>query len=230
MAAIVFISNERAQVHESSACLGHLDERSYIQYCHGRWWMLGNCQTTGCNDWPIRIENSLELCNRCNYGASVCVSVSLPAALMCLLSVCLSLAPCNFIAKICHPTQTYMSSLFINGIFFFSSSLTVFFPFFFLLSSCQCFVSVPAQAEKGLALAFRGGWCKREHHHVWWWRRGWGWHGSLRHHSAAERPTQCTQGVPHPGQQEHVSGAQQGTYDERLHWLHLLHQLSFPAH
>uniref|UniRef100_A0A673KVJ0 Uncharacterized LOC107706285 n=1 Tax=Sinocyclocheilus rhinocerous TaxID=307959 RepID=A0A673KVJ0_9TELE len=36
---------------------------------------------------------SWKLCNKCNYGASVCVSVSLPAALMCLLSTCFSIAP-----------------------------------------------------------------------------------------------------------------------------------------
>ncbi len=154
---------------------------------------------------------------------------------MCLLSICLSVAPCNFIAKICHPAQTHTSSLFINGIIkrllFFSSSLTVFFPSFFLLSLAVSALSLSLRRQKRDSLsAFRGGWYKREHHHVWWWRRGWGWHGCVRHHSAAERPTQRTQGVPHPGQQEHVSGAQQGTSDERLHWLHLLHQLTLPAH
>lgn len=146
-------------VHESSTHFSHLDAQSYLKCFHG-WsrklendrWILENLQTNGCYDWPIRIKNSLELCNKCKYGASFCVSVSLPAALMCLLSICLSVAPCNFIARICHPTQTHTSFLFINGIIkrllFFSSSLTVFFPSSFLLFLAVSALSLSLRRQK----------------------------------------------------------------------------------
>ncbi len=140
------------KVHECSTHFSHLDERSYLKCFHGCRWILENHQTNECYDWPIRIKNSIERCNKCNYGASFCVSVSLPAALMCLLSICLSVAPCNFIAKICYPAQTHTSSLFINGIIqrllFFSSSLTVYFPSFFLLSLAVSALSLSLRRQK----------------------------------------------------------------------------------
>lgn len=67
-------------------------------------------------------------------------------------------------------------------------------------------VAVAAPAEARLPVAAGGGRRARKHHHVRWWGRRGGWHGGLWYRRASECSTQLPfTGLPHPGQQEHVS-------------------------